>query len=273
VPIAELPGVQLYYERRGTGPRLLFVNGTGTDLRRPPSPLDWPFAADFDLLAYDHRGLGRSEPRDADHQPTMAEFAADALALCDLVGWDSFSVLGVSFGGMVGQEIAIRGGSRVERLVLACTSSGGTGGASYPLQETFSLTAEERADRMPALMDTRAATDPEVALRLRTMMQAVAAAEEGGGGAPAPGLVRQLEARRHHDTYDRLHVIAAPTLVAAGRYDGIAPLANSEAIAAQIPGARLDVFEGGHAFFFEDPTAWPAISKFLLDSGNGTGGA
>ena len=99
MPIAELPSVQLYHERRGTGPRLLFVNGTGTDLRRPPSPLDWPFAADFDVLVYDHRGLGRSEPRDPDHQPTMADFAGDALALCDLVGWDSFSVLGVSFGG------------------------------------------------------------------------------------------------------------------------------------------------------------------------------
>jgi 3-oxoadipate enol-lactonase len=259
VPIAELSGVQLYHERRGSGPRLLFVNGTGTDLRRPPSPLDWPFATDFDLLAYDHRGLGRSEPRDPEHQPTMADFAEDALALCDFVGWDSFSVLGVSFGGMVGQEIAIRGGRRVERLVLACTSSGGDGGASYPLQQTFMLSAEERAERMPALMDTRAATDPQLAARLRTMMQAVADAG-GGAGGPTPGLLRQLEARRLHDTSGRLHRITAPTLVAAGRYDGIAPLANSEAIAARIPGARLEVFEGGHAFFFEDPDAWPAIS-------------
>src|SRR5689334_6533758 len=110
VPTVDVPGVRIYHERRGEGPRLLFVNGTGTDLRRPPNPLDWPFAADFDLLAYDHRGLGRSEPSDPQAQPEMADFAADALALCDHVGWDSFSVLGVSFGGMVAQELAIRGG-------------------------------------------------------------------------------------------------------------------------------------------------------------------
>jgi pimeloyl-ACP methyl ester carboxylesterase len=97
-------------------------------------------------------------------------------------------------------------------------------------------------------------------------------AGRGGGrrhGGPTPGLLRQLEARRLHDTFDRLPEITATTLVAAGRYDGIAPLANSEAIAARIPGARLEVFEGGHAFFFEDADAWPAIAKFLLESTDG----
>jgi pimeloyl-ACP methyl ester carboxylesterase len=135
------------------------------------------------------------------------------------------------------------------------------------LQETFGYTAEERAERMPALMDTRAATDAQIANRIRTMMQAAAAG--GADGGPTPGLLRQLEARRLHDTYDRLPEITATTLVAAGRYDGIAPLANSEAIAARIPGARLEVFEGGHAFFFEDADAWPAIAKFLLESTDG----
>jgi 3-oxoadipate enol-lactonase len=272
MPIAEVPGVHLYYERAGSGPRLLLANGTGTDLRRQPNPLAWPFAADFDLLAYDHRGLGRSEPADPERQPTMADFANDALALCDEVGWPTFSVLGISFGGMVAQEIAIRGATRVERLVLACTSSGGAGGASYPLQETFALSAEERAERMPALIDTRADSDPELRARLRAWMQGTAAAEAADADAgPTPGLLRQLEARRHHDTYSRLPEIAAPTLVAAGRYDGVAPLANSEAIAARIPDADLEVFEGGHIFFFDDPKAWPAISQFLL-AGDGEGG-
>ncbi len=265
MPIAALPDVDLYYEAGGTGPRLLFVNGTGTDLRQAPGPFAWPFAADFELLAYDHRGLGRSVPADPERQPTMADFALDALALCDEVGWDKFAVLGISFGGMVAQEIAIRGGDRLSCLVLACTSSGGAGGASYPLQETFGLTPQARAERMPALMDTRADSDPEVGARLRAWMQAGAAS--GGDSGVTPGLTRQLEARRGHDTFDLLDAVHVPTLVAAGRYDGIAPLSNSEAIAARIPGARLEVFEGGHTFFFDDPAAWPAITKFLLASG------
>ena len=71
------------------------------------------------------------------------------------------------------------------------------------------------------------------------------------------------EARRHHDTWDRLSGLVIPTMVAAGRYDGIAPLANSEALAARIPGAELAVFDGSHGFFAQDANAWPAMIAFL----------
>ncbi|CAN5233338.1 hypothetical protein BH20ACT3_BH20ACT3_08820 [soil metagenome] len=53
------------------------------------------------------------------------------------------------------------------------------------------------------------------------------------------GELAQLDARRHHDVWDRLDRIGCPTLVASGRYDGIAPPANGEAIAGRIPHAEL----------------------------------
>ena len=254
-----LPGVELYYELAGTGPRLLYVSGTGSDLRRVPSPFSSPAAARTTMLAYDHRGLGRSVPTDTDHQPAMADFADDALALCDALGWDDFALIGVSFGGMVAQEIALRGGSRIVRLVLCCTSSGGAGGASAPLHEIYPLPLDERLDEMVALADLRTRHDEQRRAALRAMLAA---------GAPAQiliGLQRQLAARRGHDTWDRLATLRCPTLVAAGRHDGIAPLANAEALAGRVPGAQLAVFEGGHGFFFDDRTAWPAMLAFLLD--------
>jgi len=259
MPVAELADVRLYYETGGTGPPLLVVNGTGTDLRNQPSPWTWPIAAQFEMAAYDHRGLGRSEPRHAEYQPTMADMAADAIGLVDHLGWDSFSVLGISFGGMVAQEIALGAGGRVTRLVLACTSSGGEGGASYPLHEVYRLDTAARAEQMVDLLDTRCAHDEALRAGLLAWMSAAPRQEE----AP-PGLIRQLEARRLHDMWERLPAIKAATLVAAGRYDGIAPLANSEALARRIPGARLQVFEGGHAFFAQDPAAWTAMAEFLL---------
>jgi 3-oxoadipate enol-lactonase len=85
----------------------------------------------------------------------------------------------------------------------------------------------------------------------------------GQDGAPSEGPLRQLEARRHHDTSARLAQIGCPTLVCGGRYDGIAPLANSEFLAETIPGAQLALFDGGHAFFMQDPAAMPAIASFL----------
>jgi pimeloyl-ACP methyl ester carboxylesterase len=73
----------------------------------------------------------------------------------------------------------------------------------------------------------------------------------------------QLQARRHHDVCSRLGAIRCPTLVACGRYDGIAPLANGEWIAAHAPGAELRVYEGGHVFFLQDQRALPEVGAFL----------
>jgi len=77
----------------------------------------------------------------------------------------------------------------------------------------------------------------------------------------------QLAARWGHDVWDRLGAIACPTLVAGGRYDPIAPMANSAAIASRIAGAELRAYDGGHAFFVQDRAALPDIISFLTAEG------
>ncbi|HTT87831.1 MAG TPA: hypothetical protein VMF60_10715, partial [Acidimicrobiales bacterium] len=79
----------------------------------------------------------------------------------------------------------------------------------------------------------------------------------------AEGAALQLEARRHHDAWDRLGDVVSPTFVCGGRYDAIAPPENSERLASAIPDARLALFEGGHLFLLQDRGAWPAIAAFL----------
>ena len=195
MPFASIRDIRMYYERGGhaeSGRRLLLVNGSGRDLRQKPSILDGPLAADFELLAFDQRGLGQTEKPDRAY--SMADYAADALALLDPVGWKRFRVYGVSFGGMVAQELAVGDG------------------------------------------------DPDRDLGFR----------------------RQPEARRGHDTYDRLGRLTLPVLIAAGRYDGIAAPANQEAMQRAIAGSRLEWFEGGHVFMLQDPRAHPVIRDFLL---------
>jgi 3-oxoadipate enol-lactonase len=260
MPTAELGEATLFYETAGCGPRLLSISGSGGDLRNPPGPFAWPGADGFSLLAFDHRDLGRSVSRSR-AQPTMVDFAGDALALVDHVGWDRFSVFGLSFGGMVAQELALAAGDRVECLVLAATSAGGRCGASYPLHELYALTPQERAERLVRLLDTRAAGDAALAEAISAYLT-VDRSFAAGEAAPA-GLVRQLQARRHHDTCERLGALRVPTLVTTGRFDGIAPAANSSALAQAIRGARMHVFEGGHGFLLQDPRAWPAIAEFV----------
>src|SRR5215470_9812409 len=142
MPADHVNGVELYWEHRGSGPRLLFCNGSGTTLQAVGPLLDL-VAASFDLVAWDYRGLGRSAPVTDPY--TMADVAADAVGLLRIAGWTSCRVLGVSFGGMVAQEFAVTHPERVERLALACTSAGGGGGSSYPLQKLQGLPPDERA--------------------------------------------------------------------------------------------------------------------------------
>jgi 3-oxoadipate enol-lactonase len=206
----------------------------------------------MDVLAYDHRGMGRSSAPEGAY--SMADYADDAAGLLDAVGWDRCSVVGVSFGGMVAQELVLRHPGRIDRLVLACTSPGGAGGSSFPFETLDGLDPQARAARLLELLDTRwdaawQAAHPD----------AIAATAERFGGGDA----RQLAARAGHDTYDRLPSIDVPVLVAAGHHDAVAPPANQEALAGRIPGARLEWFEGGHLFLTQDRAAWPRIVEFL----------
>jgi 3-oxoadipate enol-lactonase len=266
MPVASANGVSLYYELRGAGERLLFISGTGADLRRTGRLTEGPGLDGFTLLQFDQRGLGRSEVPPGPY--TMAQYGDDAAGLLDAVGWEDCLVLGVSFGGMVAQELVLRHPDRVRRLVLACTSSGGAGGASFPLHELVDVPPDEGLARRLQLLDTRwdaawQKANPETVQMFGEGFQLF---QDGGRGMETDGpngLVLQLQARAHHDTAERLGGIRCPTLVCGGRFDGIAPPENSEFLAQKIPGARLELFDGGHVFFMQDPAAFPTMVDFL----------
>jgi 3-oxoadipate enol-lactonase len=265
VPFAKIRGLQIYYARAGSGRPLLFINGSGGDLRVRPGPFEGPLGQNLDLLAHDQRGLGQTDKPRGPY--SMADYAEDAAALLEYVGWPRCAVMGVSFGGMVAQELAVRHPDLIERLVLCCTSSGGKGEPSFPLHELQDLPDEERLLRSVELSDQRMdaawrKANPDAFANIRKLMAKRASVGAGEPGREA-GARAQMEARRRHDVYDRLPRAGMPTLVCAGRHDGIAPVANSEAIAIQLPDAALEVFEGGHLFLVQDRRANERILGFL----------
>ena len=152
VPIAHVNGIDIYYERDGQGQPLLFLNGSGSTLESSQVVIE-QFRGRFDVVAHDQRGLGRTSIPEGPY--SMADYAADALGLLDAVGWDRCRVVGVSFGGMVAQEVAVTAPERVERLALVCTSAGGAGGSSYPLHELAGEDPETLAAVGTRLLDTR----------------------------------------------------------------------------------------------------------------------
>ena len=131
-------GFRFAAEVTGTGRRLVFCHGSGGSRASSRFLID-ALAGHATVATHDQRGLGETGLRQDTPDPvinagtwTMADYATDALAFADSLGWSTFALLGISFGGMVAQEVAVTAPDRIERLVLMCTSSGGAGRASYP---------------------------------------------------------------------------------------------------------------------------------------------
>lgn len=260
MPTLDRPWGRLHFDSFGDeqSVRLLYINGSGSRLA-DIVPMLGPFTKRFQVLAFDHRGMGESSVPENEY--AMSDLADDVIVLVDHVGWTRFRVFGISFGGMVAQHVAARIPERIERMVLACTSSGGAGGSSYPLHELYALSDDERAQRFPTVLDTR--FTPEFVANDEMARLLLSAPRPMLTGEAKRGLDLQMNARRHHDAFDLLPSISCPVMVAAGATDGIAPPENCQRLAERLPNASCREFTGGHMFMLQDRSATPAIVDFL----------
>ena len=259
--------IRLCVDIKGSGPNLLFVGGTGWDLRLQPNPLTSPLIEHFTVALFDQRGMGQSDKPPGPYH--MLDYARDAVALMDALGWDRAHLAGYSFGGMVAQELAINFAERFDRIVLAASAPGGPRGSSYPIERFLDLDPEERARRGLEIADKRFTAEfqkrnPEMARQMveKRMRAQTAFVQECGA---MDGLRAQLAARRQHDCYDRLPGIISKTLVLAGTFDGQANMDAQRYMASQIPAAEFVEIQGSHGFLFESNEAYERIIAFLSD--------
>ncbi len=263
MPFASVNGIEVYHEFHGAdGPPVLKITGTGNDLRIS-RPKYSPFNDDFTVLHYDQRGLGQTSAPEGPYE--MADYAADAAAMIRWAGWEKCHVIGTSFGGMVAQHLAISYPELVDRLVLHCTSPGGTK-PSFPLHTIEVLDVESRLEMMLGLLDSRwnpAADDPIPDWPDGWYDAYIKHARVEPAPAASAGRLRQLDARSRHDVERRLRDVESPTLVCSGEWDDLAPVVNGMALAEAIPDAEMRVFNAGHLLTIQDPTAVPITIDFL----------
>jgi 3-oxoadipate enol-lactonase len=244
--------IELDYERRGSGPPLLMIMGRSGTYAHWGEPLLEELERDFELILYDHRGVGASTRLEG--PVTIREMAHDAAGLVRALELDTAHVLGISMGSMIAQELALAEPQLIRTLTLGCSYCGGPG--SVPTVEAVitsmgeaiasgvperMIRASWEANVSPAFAadDAAWARFLEISLRRRVSLEVI---------------VAQTQACIEHDTSARLGGIELPTLVVHGTVDRVLPVQNGHMVAGLIAGSRLEQLDDiGHLFFWERP--------------------
>jgi pimeloyl-ACP methyl ester carboxylesterase len=254
MPTIEREGATLYYEVHGSGPAVAFVHGSGG------SALSWwqqipHFAARHRVVAFDHRGFGRSpcapEALDPRH------FAGDLAAILDAAGVARAALVCQSMGGWTGLPFALAHPERTAALVLAGTPGG---------------VVTSRIQRDSAAVPQRAAERGFLGMALarafleRNPARAFLYDRIGSLNPPATlgTVLPKLVALRVDPV--QLAGFRVPTLLVVGTEDSFFSVEGLREVAEAIPGARLQVLPGaGHSAYFEEPDVFNGLVESFFE--------
>jgi pimeloyl-ACP methyl ester carboxylesterase len=262
MPIGRVNGVDLFYEEKGQGEPLLFLNGLSGD------HLYWrgqlrAFGKQFRCVALDNRDVGRSSYAEGPY--TTRDLAGDVLGLLDALGVAAAHVVGLSMGGMIAQELALTAPERVTSLVLVDTLARADEWFRGTLR-AFELIRRQVADTaaffeaiLPWWVSHRYLEQPERAAWLRWLLR------QNPHPQRLDGFLRQIDAMHRHDALDRLAAVRCPALVIVGEDDCVSPPRYARQLHERLPHAELVVLPGvGHAPPIEDPSRLNAcVHEFL----------
>jgi 3-oxoadipate enol-lactonase len=248
VELRDVDATPIAWRELGEGDTVLFLHGLGMT-RTGWDAVMQPLATDYRCVAWDMPGYGASVPLENFSLEAAADAAASLIAECG----GTAHVVGMSMGGMVALQLALRHPDVVRSLVLVDTSPAfgldGTDPDEWQAVRLAPLLAGARIEEFaePVLRGVMA-PDPDpaaVALAVQSMLR-----------VPISGLMQTIAALPAHDVRARLGEISTPTLVLVGELDEETPLAYARALAVGIAGAELHVIPAvGHLTPFEAPLA------------------
>ncbi|RLJ67860.1 3-oxoadipate enol-lactonase [Sulfurisoma sediminicola] len=227
-------GIDIHYEISGKGPLVTLSHSLASDLTMWDG-LAAALAGRYTVLRYDTRGHGATDAPDGPY--SFAQLVGDVAGLLDQLSIERTHFVGLSMGGMIAQHFALAHPGRMDKLVVASSSSRTPPEARAIWDERIAVA---RAQGMQAHVEATLgrwftaswrASHPEVMARIGALITATPVAGYAGCGAAICDL----------DLTDKLAAVRAPTLVLVGADDPGTPPASSEAIARAIPGARLEI--------------------------------
>ena len=262
MPKVFVNGLKLYYEIEGDGAPVVLIPGFAAG-RWIWFKQTADLSRNFRVIIFDPRGVSASDKPQAPQ--TIGLLADDVAHLLETIGIESAHIVGASFGGFVAQEFALKYPAMTRKLVLCCTSFGGPNHV-VPAPETLQALASTKGlnseERMRA--NLLLAFTPEY---VRTQVDEVDQIVHlrATNDVPEHIYMSQLQAAMSFNAESRLARIESPTLVLSGDADIIVPVQNSRNLAAKIPGAQLQIIEGGsHTFFIEQAQEFnETVADFL----------
>jgi poly(3-hydroxyalkanoate) depolymerase len=245
-------------------PPLVLCNGIGARLE-----LLQPFVdavdAQREVVRFDMPGIGGSpEPGMPYHLWTLAPLLS---GLLDQLGYRQADVLGISWGGGLAQQFAVRDPARVHRLVLVATATGALMVPGHPRVLWHMLTPRRHRDAAHAAAIAGEIYGGSMRAGASRISELLHAAARPG---PGRGYYYQLLAAVGWTSLPLLPLIRQPTLILAGDDDPLTPLANARIMHRLIPRSELNIYHGGHLDLVSEPERMAAIVESFLAAGTGS---
>lgn len=258
---AQINDISTRYEISGQGPWLTLSHSLATDLTMFADQIEI-LNKHFTVLQYDTRGHGGTTATPGPY--SLNQLADDAAALMRYLGITKSHWLGLSMGGMIGQGIALRHPTLIDRIILADTS-GQTPAAAVAVWEDRAQTA--RTQGMAALVPSTLArwfTEPFRNGQPKRMKEVALLIS----GTPVEGYANCCLAISQNNFLPLLNTLTNAALLIVGEKDESTPLAASQAIADQWRNAKVTVIpDASHISNIEQPALFnAAVLEFLLDT-------
>jgi len=254
----EANGITVRYRLEGQGPCVMLSHSLSCDLTMWDE-LAAALAPAFTVLRYDTRGHGGTTVSGGAY--SFAQLTTDLTGLLDALNIESTHFIGLSMGGMIGQHFALAAPQRLDKLVIANSTSRIPPEAAPLWDERIRLAREHGCAALVEATLGRWFT-PEFRAARPDMMQRIGKLI---ASTPVAGYVGCAGAIRHLDITARIGAIRTPTLVIAGAQDPGTPPAMSAVIAAAIPGARLEIISpASHLSCLEQPEEFRRLVAAFL---------
>ncbi|MES2561189.1 MAG: alpha/beta fold hydrolase [Pseudomonadota bacterium] len=240
MPTVAIAGGEIYYEESGSGEPLIFVSGLN-GVARYWQPQVAFFSTRFRVITYDHRGTGSSDKLQREF--SIDQMTAEVVELMDALRVERAHVVGLSTGGAIAQTLGIVHPTRVNRLVM-CSTWTHCDPWFRRLFEARRVMFQQCGPQLHAMFHPLWLLPPDYVNAHDAEID-----EEGrrsvSSAPPVDGSIGRIDALLKFDRRTGLANIEAPTLIVAAQNDYITPCYHAQALSKAIPGAQLELLDGG----------------------------